>query len=169
MLAGCTLLEGTEANSQIFMLTRYELRLQLKSGDYVSFDGFPKSQFESLKTYFTRHLGISIRLFAVYFVFLLLCSWLANQNLFLLWAGFALQEDEPGVKGWNWGEIKFVGPSLAFLVENKAAFEINLSTVSNSSFQKNEALIEFHKASVLACSVGVQSLLCCSSQTFLFF
>ena len=63
----------------------------------------------------------------------------------LISTDMTLEEEEPSVKGWNWGEVSFTGSSLSFLVDKKPAFEINLSTVSNSTHQKNEAIIEFHK------------------------
>lgn len=37
------------------------------------------------------------------------------------------------MKGWNWGEAKFRGSLLSFMVENKPAFEIPLNDVSRVS------------------------------------
>ncbi len=67
-------------------------------------------------------------------------------------AEFAIVEEEPAVKGWNWGDVRFTGSSLAFMVEDKPAFEINLNVVSNATAQKNEALLEFHKVRLGACA-----------------
>ncbi len=48
------------------------------------------------------------------------------------------------MRGWNWGEVVFRGNTMAFMVDDKPAFEINLSAVSNASpHQKTEAVIEF--------------------------
>jgi hypothetical protein len=55
-------------------------------------------------------------------------------------------EEEPAVKGWNWGDLKFSGSTLAFMVDSKPAFEINLGIVSNATpHQKTEAVVEFHR------------------------
>ena len=41
-----------------------------------------------------------------------------------------LKEVEFCVKGWNWGEAKFRGSLLSFMVDSKPAFEIPLKEVS---------------------------------------
>lgn len=41
-----------------------------------------------------------------------------------------LREIDLCVKGWNWGDISFRGSLLAFSVDNKPAFEVPLSEVS---------------------------------------
>ena len=54
-------------------------------------------------------------------------------------------EDEHSVKGCHWGELKFSGPTVAFMVDDKQAFEFNLGVVSNAASAKKEAFVEFHK------------------------
>lgn len=41
-----------------------------------------------------------------------------------------LQEVDLCVKGWNWGEAKFRGSLMSFMVDSKPAFEIPLKEVS---------------------------------------
>lgn len=105
-----------EAGRWMHVARGFELQLQLKSGSTLSFDGFPKSQCESLRTFLKNHCDIVLR------------------------------EEVPAVKGWNWGEVAFAGTTMAFVVDERPAFEINLATVSSSAAQRNEAVIEFHKA-----------------------
>lgn len=51
-------------------------------------------------------------------------------------------------KGWNWGDFKFESNHMQFLSESKLAFEIPLSTISQSVIQgKNELSVEFSSAS----------------------
>ncbi len=66
---------------------------------------------------------------------------------------FEISEEVPAVKGWNWGELQFAGPSLSFLIEQHPAFEINLATVSNATATKTEAMLEFHKVCEEGCFV----------------
>lgn len=81
-----------------------------------------------------------------------------------------LDTAEMCVKGWNYGQAEFngqfseadaiyifcrlistfenvvvSGPVLDFEVDNKLCFEIPLSSVSNATQGKNEAVIEFHQ------------------------
>ena len=47
--------------------------------------------------------------------------------------------------GCNWGEMNLSGSTVAFLVDNKQAFEFNLGVVSNATSSKKEAFVEFHQ------------------------
>lgn len=82
--------------------------------------------------------------------------------------GKELREVELCVKGWNWGEPRFDGSLLSFLVDTKPAFEIPLREVSRVRAQpllvvllfinwlfsppsqvtsgKNEVTLEFHQS-----------------------
>ncbi|KAJ3552977.1 hypothetical protein NM688_g3870 [Phlebia brevispora] len=55
-----------------------------------------------------------------------------------------LESKEVSVKGWNWGVTDFQGQELAFLVSNKTAFELPLTTVANSNIAgRTEVSLEF--------------------------
>lgn len=56
-----------------------------------------------------------------------------------------LREVELCVKGWNWGDAKFEGALLSFMVDSKPAFEIPLEEVSQAIPGKNEITLEFHQ------------------------
>ena len=49
------------------------------------------------------------------------------------------------MKGWNWGDAKFEGALLSFMVDSKPAFEIPLEEVSQAIPGKNEITLEFHQ------------------------
>ena len=49
------------------------------------------------------------------------------------------------MKGWNWGDAKFEGSLLSFMVDSKPAFEIPLEEVSQAIPGKNEITLEFHQ------------------------
>lgn len=55
-----------------------------------------------------------------------------------------LEQKEPALRGWNWGQVEFQGSNLAFSVANKPAFEVPLTEVANTSLaSKTEVMIEF--------------------------
>lgn len=56
-----------------------------------------------------------------------------------------MKEVELCVKGWNWGDAKFDGALLSFMVDSKPAFEIPLEEVSQAIPGKNEITLEFHQ------------------------
>lgn len=58
--------------------------------------------------------------------------------------GIQLQTEELSVKGWNWGEAKTAGNTVAFSVEGKTAFEIPMNEISNIQTAKQEVVMEFH-------------------------
>lgn len=48
------------------------------------------------------------------------------------------------MKGWNWGKSEFGKAEVAFMVQNKPAFEIPYSEISNTNLAgKNEVAVEF--------------------------
>ncbi|KAG6891514.1 hypothetical protein C0992_005048 [Termitomyces sp. T32_za158] len=62
--------------------------------------------------------------------------------------GKTLETKEISLKGWNWGTTDFQGNNLAFLVSDKAAFELPLSQVHNSNMAgRNEVSLEFSSLS----------------------
>ncbi|KAF9431869.1 FACT complex subunit [Entomortierella beljakovae] len=91
----------------------FQLRIQLRDGKIVMFDGFQRDDFEKLKDI--------IR---------------ANYSL-------QLETKEMSVKGWNWGETDFSNGNLVFSVQNKDMFEVPLKEVTNTSLTaKHEVMIE---------------------------
>lgn len=100
----------------------FQLRIGLKSGDYLILEGFKGSDYDSITEYFNTHAF-----------------------------GVTIERKEMGVTGWNYGTYEFDGNAMSFLIDSKIAFEIPLNAVSNASFQKNEATIEFHEVSVPVC------------------
>ena len=65
--------------------------------------------------------------------FLLLQDYAELREFFRSKLSKDLREVELCVKGWNWGEARFRGSLLTFLVDNKPAFEIPLKEVSQVS------------------------------------
>ena len=51
---------------------------------------------------------------------------------------------ENSLKGWNFGTVPIIGKNLQFNVNEKIAFEIPLTNVSNCTANKSEAILEFH-------------------------
>lgn len=49
------------------------------------------------------------------------------------------------MRGWNWGNVNFAGDVLSFDINEKTAFEIAISNVSQCNQGKNEITLEFHQ------------------------
>ncbi|MCJ1243118.1 FACT complex subunit [Trapelia coarctata] len=63
---------------------------------------------------------------------------------FKLFYGINLEQKEHALRGWNWGKAEFGKAELAFNVQNRPAFEIPYSEISNTNLAgKNEVSIEF--------------------------
>ncbi|KAF8986494.1 FACT complex subunit [Entomortierella lignicola] len=91
----------------------FQLRIQLRDGRIVRFDGFQRDDFEKLKDIIKTNYGLQ------------------------------LESKEMSVKGWNWGETDFSNSNLVFSVQNKDMFEIPLNEVTNTSLTaKHEVMIE---------------------------
>eukprot|EP00042_Codosiga_hollandica_P050857 m.616714 g.616714 ORF g.616714 m.616714 type:complete len:749 (+) comp58169_c0_seq1:118-2364(+) len=93
-----------------------QARFQLKTGEYLSFDGFKLSDYTAISGFFTTHA------FPV-----------------------TIEKSELNVSGHNYGLYEFEGPHMAFKVNTKTAFEIPLGAVSNATATKNEAAIDFRE------------------------
>ncbi|KAG6916314.1 hypothetical protein DXG01_007363 [Tephrocybe rancida] len=62
--------------------------------------------------------------------------------------GKTLETKDVSFRGWNWGTTDFQGNNLAFLVQDKIAFELPLSQVHNSNMAgRNEVTLEFSSVS----------------------
>jgi structure-specific recognition protein 1 len=54
-----------------------------------------------------------------------------------------LENKEHALRGWNWGKAEFLKAELAFEVQNRPAFEIPYSEISNTNLAgKNEVSVE---------------------------
>lgn len=90
-------------------------KLLLKNGNTYRFDGFQENDYQKLEEFSSKHFKKQV------------------------------EKSELSVKGWNWGKTNFVGDSMVFEADNKAAFEIPLKNVSNTNVSKNEAILQFHQ------------------------
>ncbi|KAK5946790.1 FACT complex subunit [Knufia obscura] len=64
---------------------------------------------------------------------------------FKIWYGINLENKEHALRGWNWGKAEFGRAELAFNVQNRPAFEIPYSEISNTNLAgKNEIAVEFN-------------------------
>lgn len=67
---------------------------------------------------------------------------------FKIWYGINLENREHALRGWNWGKAEFGRAELAFSVQNRPAFEIPYSEISNTNLAgKNEIAVEFNLGS----------------------
>lgn len=56
-----------------------------------------------------------------------------------------MESREHALRGWNWGKAEFGKAELAFNVQNRPAFEIPYSEISNTNLAgKNEVAVEFN-------------------------
>ncbi|KAK5078710.1 FACT complex subunit [Lithohypha guttulata] len=64
---------------------------------------------------------------------------------FKIWYGVNVESKEHALRGWNWGKTEFGRSELAFNVQNRPAFEIPYSEISNTNLAgKNEIAVEFN-------------------------
>ncbi|KAK6458700.1 DNA polymerase delta binding protein [Scheffersomyces xylosifermentans] len=93
----------------------YELRVQTKNKGVVMLDGFDVEDFTKLKQELQRNFHLN------------------------------LEHKEHALRGWNWGKNDLARNELIFQVNNKPAFEIPYSFISNSNLTgKNEVALEFN-------------------------
>jgi hypothetical protein len=65
------------------------------------------------------------------------------SKAFKVWYGINVESREHALRGWNWGKAEFTKAELAFNVQNRPAFEIPYSEISNTNLAgKNEVAIE---------------------------
>lgn len=66
------------------------------------------------------------------------------SKVFKNWYSTNLETREHAIRGWNWGKGEFNKAELAFNVQNRPAFEIPYSEISNTNLAgKNEVAVEF--------------------------
>ncbi|MCJ1482863.1 FACT complex subunit [Schaereria dolodes] len=92
----------------------YELKILSRTSGVIQLDGFEQEDFD--------RAGKAFRLFY----------------------GINLESKEHALRGWNWGKGEFGKSELAFNVQNRPAFEIPYSEISNTNLAgKNEVSVEF--------------------------
>ncbi|KAE8551056.1 hypothetical protein EYB25_007290 [Talaromyces marneffei] len=92
----------------------FELKILSRTSGVIQLDGFDQEDFERL------------------------------SKAFKVWYGVAIEQREHAIRGWNWGKAEFTKAELAFNVQNRPAFEIPYSEISNTNLAgKNEVAVEF--------------------------
>ncbi|MCJ1234209.1 FACT complex subunit [Varicellaria rhodocarpa] len=92
----------------------YELKVLTRASKAEQLDGFSQEDFERV------------------------------SKAFKLFYGINLENREHALRGWNWGKGEFGKVELAFNVQNRPAFEIPYSEISNTNLAgKNEVSVEF--------------------------
>ncbi|TGO21849.1 hypothetical protein BPAE_0196g00010 [Botrytis paeoniae] len=95
----------------------FEVKLLLRNGDICQLDGFLQDDFERL------------------------------SKVFKNWYSTNLEHKEHALRGWNWGKGEFGKSELVFNVQNRPAFEIPYTEISNTNLAgKNEVAVEFTPA-----------------------
>ncbi len=65
-------------------------------------------------------------------------------KIFKNWYSHNLENKEHSLRGWNWGKAEFGKAELTFSVQNRAAFEVPYSEISNTNLAgRNEIAVEF--------------------------
>ncbi|PTU17826.1 hypothetical protein P175DRAFT_0466030 [Aspergillus ochraceoroseus IBT 24754] len=91
----------------------YELKILSRSSGVIQLDGFDQEDFERL------------------------------SKAFKIWYGINVESREHALRGWNWGKAEFAKAELAFNVQNRPAFEIPYSEISNTNLAgRNEVAVE---------------------------
>ncbi|KAL4782656.1 hypothetical protein BJX76DRAFT_332141 [Aspergillus varians] len=91
----------------------FELKILSRSSGVIQLDGFDQEDFERL------------------------------GKAFKIWYGINLETREHALRGWNWGKAEFTKAELAFNVQNRPAFEVPYSEISNTNLAgKNEVAVE---------------------------
>ncbi|KAL2014548.1 hypothetical protein VTN00DRAFT_2073 [Thermoascus crustaceus] len=92
----------------------YELKILSRSSGVIQLDGFEQEDFDRV------------------------------SKAFKIWYGINVEHREHALRGWNWGKAEFTKAELAFNVQNRPAFEIPYTEISNTNLAgKNEVAVEF--------------------------
>ncbi|KAL9103568.1 MAG: hypothetical protein Q9163_001406 [Psora crenata] len=92
----------------------YELKILSRNAGVIQLDGFEQEDFDR------------------------------TVKAFKLFYGINLENREHALRGWNWGKAEFGKAELAFNVQNRPAFEVPYSEISNTNLAgKNEVAVEF--------------------------
>ncbi|MCJ1336135.1 FACT complex subunit [Bachmanniomyces sp. S44760] len=92
----------------------YELKILSRTSGIIQLDGFDQEDFDRV------------------------------SKAFKLFYGINLENKEHALRGWNWGKGDFGKAELSFNVQNRPAFEIPYTEISNTNLAgKNEVSVEF--------------------------
>ncbi|KAF5863433.1 FACT complex subunit [Aspergillus alliaceus] len=92
----------------------FELKILSRSSGVIQLDGFDQEDYERL------------------------------SKAFRIWYGINVDSREHALRGWNWGKAEFTKAELSFNVQNRPAFEVPYSEISNTNLAgKNEVAVEF--------------------------
>ncbi|OQD80551.1 hypothetical protein PENANT_c034G00164 [Penicillium antarcticum] len=92
----------------------FELKILSRSSGVIQLDGFDQEDFDRV------------------------------SKAFKVWYGINVETREHAIRGWNWGKAEFTKAELAFNVQNRPAFEVPYSEISNTNLAgRNEVAIEF--------------------------
>ncbi|KAF2655069.1 SSrecog-domain-containing protein [Lophiostoma macrostomum CBS 122681] len=92
----------------------YEVKILSRSDGVIQLDGFKLEDFDRI------------------------------AKLFKVWYGINLDNREHALRGWNWGKAEFGKAELSFNVNNRPAFEIPYTEISNTNLAgKNEVAVDF--------------------------
>ncbi|KAJ5577720.1 FACT complex subunit pob3 [Penicillium hispanicum] len=92
----------------------FELKILSRTSGVIQLDGFDQEDFERL------------------------------TKAFKIWYGINVENREHALRGWNWGKADFTKAELSFNVQNRPAFEVPYSEISNTNLAgKNEVAVEF--------------------------
>ncbi|KAJ5416417.1 Structure-specific recognition protein [Penicillium cf. griseofulvum] len=91
----------------------FELKILSRSSGVIQLDGFDQEDFERL------------------------------SKAFKIWYGINVETREHALRGWNWGKAEFTKAELAFNVQNRPAFEVPYSEISNTNLAgRNEVAVD---------------------------
>jgi structure-specific recognition protein 1 len=66
------------------------------------------------------------------------------SKVFKTWYGVNLEQKEHALRGWNWGKAEFGRSELTFNVQNRPAFEIPYTEITNTNLAgRNEVSVDF--------------------------
>ncbi|KAL1850600.1 FACT complex subunit [Paecilomyces lecythidis] len=92
----------------------FELKILSRTSGVIQLDGFEQEDFERV------------------------------SKAFRIWYGINVENREHALRGWNWGKAEFTKAELAFSVQNRPAFEVPYTEISNTNLAgKNEVAVEF--------------------------
>lgn len=92
----------------------YEVKILQRNSGIIQLDGFAQEDYERL------------------------------SKIFKNWYSTPLENKEHSLRGWNWGKAEFGKAELTFNVQNRPAFEIPYSEISNTNLAgRNEIAVEF--------------------------
>ncbi|KAH6841063.1 POB3-like protein [Chaetomium sp. MPI-CAGE-AT-0009] len=95
----------------------YEVKILQRNSGVLQLDGFQQEDYERL------------------------------SKIFKNWYSTSLENKEHSLRGWNWGKAEFGKAEISFNVQNRPAFEIPYSEISNTNLAgRNEIAVEFSVA-----------------------